>query len=127
MRPDFPVYTFWLSLVFFKDERGFFSGKAYNRDAVQTNSVSTGEFVQDNHAYSTGCPACFGGFIFRLPPAAQAKLVWVTRGAVLDVVVDLRKGSPDFRQVALSCHPESAANFKRMFIPRGFRACLCDH
>ena len=73
--------------------------------------------MQDNHAYSRDA-GVLRGFHFQAPPVAQAKLVWVTRGAVLDVVVDLRKGSPSYgkwQHVILS-----AANFKRMFIPCGF-------
>lgn len=99
----------------FQDERGFFM-ESYSRKRFDEIGIDC-EFVQDNHAYSKE-EGVLRGFHFQLPPAAQAKLVWVTRGAVLDVVVDLRKGSPTFgewRAVALS-----AANFKRMFIPKGF-------
>ena len=99
----------------FQDERGFFL-ESYNRESFGKLGIRC-EFVQDNHAYSRDS-GVLRGFHFQTPPAAQAKLVWVTRGAVLDVVVDLRKGSPTFgqwRHVILS-----AANFKRMFIPRGF-------
>lgn len=99
----------------FKDERGFFL-ESYNRDAFKQLGIDC-EFVQDNHAYSKDV-GVLRGFHFQGPPAAQTKLVWVTRGAVLDVVVDLRKGSPQYGlsyQVVLS-----AENFKRMFIPKGF-------
>lgn len=99
----------------FQDERGFFL-ESYNRNAFKKLGIDC-EFVQDNHAYSRE-ENVLRGFHFQLPPAAQAKLVWVTRGAVLDAVVDLRKGSPTYgkwRHVILS-----AANFKRMFIPKGF-------
>lgn len=99
----------------FQDERGFFL-ESYNKNAFAELGIDC-EFVQDNHAYSRDV-GVLRGFHFQTPPAAQAKLVWVTRGAVLDVVVDLRKGSPTYgkwRHVILS-----AANFKRMFIPRGF-------
>jgi dTDP-4-dehydrorhamnose 3,5-epimerase len=99
----------------FKDERGFFL-ESYSRETFQRLGLDC-EFVQDNHAYSRD-ECVIRGFHFQLPPYAQAKLVWVTRGAVLDVVVDLRKGSPMYgrwQHVILS-----SANFKRMFIPRGF-------
>lgn len=99
----------------FQDERGFFL-ESYNRESFGRLGIHC-EFVQDNHAYSKDI-SVLRGFHFQAPPAAQAKLVWVTRGAVLDVVVDLRKGSPMYgkwQHVILS-----AANFKRMFIPRGF-------
>lgn len=99
----------------FQDERGFFL-ESYSRETFRGVGIDC-EFVQDNHAYSRDV-CVLRGFHFQLPPHAQAKLVWVTRGAALDVVVDLRKGSPTFgrcQHVILS-----AANFKRMFIPRGF-------
>ncbi|MEF2229624.1 MAG: dTDP-4-dehydrorhamnose 3,5-epimerase [Pseudodesulfovibrio sp.] len=99
----------------FKDERGFFL-ESYNRESFARLGIGC-EFVQDNHAYSRDV-CVLRGFHFQVPPVAQAKLVWVTRGAVLDVVVDLRRGSPGYgkwQHVILS-----AANFKRMFIPRGF-------
>lgn len=99
----------------FKDERGFFL-ESYNRAGFAKLGIDC-DFVQDNHAYSKDA-GVLRGFHFQLPPMAQAKLVWVTRGAVLDVVVDLRKGSPTYGKwvhVILS-----AANFKRMFIPKGF-------
>ncbi|MBG0790313.1 MAG: dTDP-4-dehydrorhamnose 3,5-epimerase [Desulfovibrionaceae bacterium] len=99
----------------FQDERGFFL-ESYNRELFGQLGIDC-EFIQDNHAYSKDV-GVLRGFHFQRPPAAQAKLVWVTRGAVLDVAVDLRKGSPSFgkwQHVILS-----AANFKRMFIPRGF-------
>lgn len=99
----------------FQDERGFFL-ESYSKEAFRKAGIDC-EFVQDNHAYSRE-EGVLRGFHFQLPPFAQAKLVWVTRGAVLDVAVDLRKGSPTFgkwRHVILS-----AANFKRMYIPKGF-------
>jgi len=99
----------------FQDERGFFL-ESYNKESFRELGIDC-DFVQDNHAYSRDV-GVLRGFHFQKPPAAQAKLVWVTRGAVLDVVVDLRKGSTTYgkwRHVILS-----AANFKRMFIPRGF-------
>ena len=99
----------------FQDERGFFL-ESYSKEAFARLGIHC-DFVQDNHAYSCDV-GVLRGFHFQAPPAAQAKLVWVTRGAVLDVVVDLRKGSPCYgrwQHVILS-----AANFKRMFIPCGF-------
>lgn len=99
----------------FQDERGFFL-ESYNREEFRQLGIEC-EFVQDNHAYSKDV-GVLRGFHFQLPPAAQAKLVWVTRGEVLDVVVDLRKGSPMYgkcRHIILS-----SSNFKRVFIPKGF-------
>ncbi|WP_147821865.1 dTDP-4-dehydrorhamnose 3,5-epimerase [Salidesulfovibrio onnuriiensis] len=99
----------------FRDNRGFFL-ESYNRDAFREVGVDA-DFVQDNHAYSRDV-GVLRGFHFQAPPFSQAKLVWVTRGAVLDVVVDLRKGAPSYGQVYSI--ELSAENFRRMFIPRGF-------
>jgi len=99
----------------FQDERGFFL-ESYNADRFREFGI-TCDFVQDNHAYSKDA-GVLRGLHFQVPPVSQAKLVWVTRGAVMDVVVDLRKGSPTYglaEQVVLS-----AANFKRLFVPKGF-------
>ncbi len=99
----------------FRDDRGFFL-ETYNKQKFRENGLDV-DFVQDNHAYSGGV-GVLRGLHFQLPPHAQAKLVWVTRGAVVDVVVDLRKGSPTYlkwHRVELS-----ADNFRRLFIPRGF-------
>lgn len=99
----------------FRDKRGFFL-ESYNKIKFHEAGV-VAEFVQDNHAYSKD-RFVLRGFHFQLPPAAQAKLVWVTRGAVLDVVVDLRKGSPTYgKSYAAELNAE---NFRRMFIPKGF-------
>ncbi|WP_319583999.1 dTDP-4-dehydrorhamnose 3,5-epimerase [uncultured Pseudodesulfovibrio sp.] len=99
----------------FQDERGFFL-ESYNAEHFRDLGIDCG-FVQDNHAYSKDV-GVLRGFHFQVPPMAQAKLVWVTRGAVLDVVVDLRKGSPTYGKVEHVIL--SAANFKRMYIPKGF-------
>lgn len=99
----------------FRDERGFFM-ETYSEAAFEKLGVTT-RFVQDNHAYSAHA-GVLRGMHFQRPPFAQAKLVWVVRGAVLDVVVDLRIGSPTYGghfRVELS-----AENTLRLFIPRGF-------
>lgn len=99
----------------FRDERGFFL-ESYNRETFARLGIGC-EFVQDNHARSTQA-GVLRGLHFQLPPTAQAKLVWVTRGSVLDVAVDLRVGSPTYAQhyaVELS-----ADNFLRLFLPKGF-------
>lgn len=99
----------------FRDERGFFL-ESYNSEAFRKIGIDTG-FVQDNHAYSRDA-GVLRGFHFQLPPATQAKLVWVTRGAVMDVALDLRKGSPAYGKSYAT--RLSADNFRRMFIPGGF-------
>lgn len=99
----------------YRDKRGFFL-ESFNRKVFEDNGLPT-DFVQDNHAYSSGV-GVVRGLHLQMPPHAQAKLVWVTRGAVLDVVVDLRKGSPTYlRSFRIEL---SAENFCRLFIPKGF-------
>lgn len=73
-------------------------------------------FVQDNESRS--CYGVLRGLHFQKPPYAQSKLVRVVKGAVLDVAVDIRRGSPTFGQhVAVEL---SAENHRQFFIPRGF-------
>lgn len=99
----------------FSDNRGFFM-ESYNRNVFAENGVHA-DFMQDNHARSKGI-GVLRGFHFQAPPTAQAKLVWVTKGSVVDVVVDIRKGSPTYGkwgQLRLS-----AENKLRLFIPAGF-------
>ncbi len=111
---DFPGLLI-LEPKVFGDERGFFL-ESYNRGRFLEMGIET-EFVQDNHAYSKDA-GVLRGFHFQAPPMAQAKLVWVTRGRVLDVVVDLRKGSPRYGKWFKA--ELSAANFRRLFVPKGF-------
>lgn len=97
------------------DHRGFFS-ETYNRARLAEAGFGR-EFVQDNHAAS-GAAGTLRGLHFQSPPAAQDKLVRVVRGAILDVAVDIRKGSPtwgDHAAVELS-----AANWRQLLVPAGF-------
>ena len=97
------------------DARGFFS-EIYRRDSFQVAGIST-EFVQDNHVFSVQS-GVLRGMHFQTPPHAQGKLVRCTRGTILDVAVDIRKGSPTFgRHVAVEL---SASNWKQLWIPPGF-------
>ncbi|WP_320169081.1 dTDP-4-dehydrorhamnose 3,5-epimerase [Maridesulfovibrio sp.] len=99
----------------YRDKRGFFL-ESFNRVVFERNGLPV-DFVQDNHSYSSGV-GVIRGLHLQLPPYAQAKLVWVTRGAVNDVAVDLRKGSPTYlKSFSIEL---SAANFRRLFIPKGF-------
>lgn len=98
----------------FTDNRGYFF-ESYNRRALQEAGI-TADFVQDNESFSL--QNTLRGLHFQKPPFAQAKLVRVLEGAVWDVAVDLRAGSPTFGQwfgVELS-----GDNKKQFFIPRGF-------
>jgi len=98
----------------FTDERGYFfesfSNKNFKENVCQTT------FVQDNESKSS-----FGvlrGLHFQKPPFAQSKLVRVVQGSVLDVAVDIRKGSPTFgKHVSVELTAENKLQF---FIPRGF-------
>ena len=98
----------------FGDSRGYFFESFSRREFVQ--KVMETEFVQDNESRSY-----FGvirGLHFQKPPFAQSKLVRVVEGAVLDVAVDIRRGSPTFgRHVAVEL---SGENHRQVFIPRGF-------
>lgn len=75
------------------DDRGFFS-ETWNRRAFALAGVEL-EFVQDNHSLSSA-PGTLRGLHYQSPPHAQAKLVRVVRGAIFDVAVDIRQGSPTF-------------------------------
>jgi dTDP-4-dehydrorhamnose 3,5-epimerase len=99
----------------FRDGRGYFY-ESYNARDFETATGVKVEFVQDNQAFSRY--GVLRGLHFQLPPHDQAKLVSVVRGRVLDVAVDLRKGSPTYgRYEAVEL---SGDNHLRLFIPRGF-------
>ncbi|MEX0344940.1 MAG: dTDP-4-dehydrorhamnose 3,5-epimerase [Rhizobiaceae bacterium] len=99
----------------FGDDRGFFSETYNAANLVKSGLDAT--FVQDNHSYSAA-PATLRGLHYQCPPAAQGKLVRVTRGEVFDVAVDIRKGSPTFGQW-VSLHL-SAEKWNQIFVPEGF-------
>ena len=97
------------------DGRGYFV-ETYRQDELEHALGYKVNFVQDNESKSS--KGVLRGLHFQLAPHAQSKLVWVIEGAVLDVAVDLRRGSPSFaRHVAVEL---SDNNKKQMFIPRGF-------
>lgn len=98
-----------------RDSRGFFL-ETWSRKAFASLGLGY-DFVQDNHARSVS-PGVLRGLHFQVPPASQAKLVRVSRGAVFDVAADLRKGSPTFGKWFGAIL--SAENFRQMLIPRGF-------
>jgi dTDP-4-dehydrorhamnose 3,5-epimerase len=99
----------------FGDARGFFS-ESWNRDTWAAAGIDL-EFTQDNHSLSAA-PGVLRGLHFQAPPRAQDKLVRVVTGAVLDVAVDIRRGSPRYGQwVAVEL---SAENGKQLLVPRGF-------
>jgi dTDP-4-dehydrorhamnose 3,5-epimerase len=102
------------------DQRGFFS-EVWNRQVLAELGLDL-DFVQDNHV---GNPrkGTLRGLHYQIAPAAQGKLVRVTRGAVFDVAVDLRRGAPGFGRhagVVLS-----AANWHQLWVPAGFAHGYC--
>ncbi|WP_343893559.1 dTDP-4-dehydrorhamnose 3,5-epimerase [Craurococcus roseus] len=104
----------------FKDGRGSFLETWSERDFAALGVDE--RFVQDNHSVSAAA-GTVRGMHFQLPPRAQAKLVRVLRGAVLDVVVDLRRGSPAYgRHAAVQL---SAADARQVYVPAGFAHGFC--
>jgi dTDP-4-dehydrorhamnose 3,5-epimerase len=104
----------------FADSRGFFS-ETYNRFEWQQAGIAT-EFVQDNHAYSVQAHTV-RGLHFQIEPFPQAKLVRVIHGAIFDVAVDLRRGSPTFGQHVSEVISAEAWNC--LFVPEGFAHGFC--
>jgi dTDP-4-dehydrorhamnose 3,5-epimerase len=98
----------------FKDGRGYFF-ESYNEKIFKEQSITT-RFVQDNQSSSNH--GVIRGLHFQLPPHAQAKLVRVLYGEILDVAVDIRIGSPSYAKAI--CLKLSAENRKQLFIPPGF-------
>lgn len=99
----------------FRDDRGYFFESYSQREFERTTGVKV-NFVQDNQARSLH--GVVRGLHFQKGEHAQAKLVRVVAGSVLDVAVDIREGSPTFgRHVAVEL---SADNFRQFYIPRGF-------
>lgn len=98
----------------FKDERGYFF-ESYNRKEFN-EKVRPINFIQDNESMSSY--GVMRGLHFQRPPFTQSKLVRCVKGAVLDVAVDIRKGSPTYgRHVAVELTED---NHRQFFIPRGF-------
>ncbi len=98
----------------FKDDRGYFF-ESFSQREFEEKVLKT-RFVQDNESKSSY--GVVRGLHFQAPPFAQSKLVRVIEGAVLDVAVDIRKGSPTFgKHVAVELTEE---NKRQFFVPRGF-------
>lgn len=98
----------------FNDARGYFFESFSQREIDE--KLGEVHFVQDNESKS--CAGVVRGLHFQKPPYAQAKLVRVVKGRVLDVAVDIRKGSPTYGQhVAVELTED---NHRQFFIPRGF-------
>ncbi|KAA0690813.1 dTDP-4-dehydrorhamnose 3,5-epimerase [Halopseudomonas laoshanensis] len=97
------------------DQRGYFA-ETFRQDVFDQAAGYKVEFIQDNESSSSR--GVLRGLHFQLAPHAQSKLVRVIKGAVLDVAVDIRQGSPTFGQhVAVELTEE---NKHQLFVPRGF-------
>ena len=104
----------------FGDDRGFFQ-ESYNLKRFHDFGI-TADFIQDNHSYSA-TKGTIRGLHFQTEPMAQAKLVRVVKGSALDIIVDIRKGSPTFGK-----YEEFEINDKnqvQIFIPKGFAHGFC--
>lgn len=99
----------------FNDERGYFF-EAFNQEALEKHLGKSIHFCQDNEAKST--KGVLRGLHYQLPPYAQSKLVRVISGKVLDIALDIRRGSVTFgHYVALEL---SGENKYQLFVPAGF-------
>ncbi|HOJ79105.1 MAG TPA: dTDP-4-dehydrorhamnose 3,5-epimerase [Bacillota bacterium] len=99
----------------FGDKRGWFM-ETYSKLKLEQFKIDV-DFVQDNHSFSL-CKGTLRGLHFQKNPKSQSKLVRCTRGAIFDVAVDLRQGSPTYRMwVGIEL---SAENKRQLFIPKGF-------
>lgn len=99
----------------FRDERGSFS-EVFNKREFEEQISHPFEFVQDN--YSRSSRGVLRGLHYQLPPAAQGKLVCVTRGKIFDVAVDIRRSSPTFGTWV--GHELNEDNPGQLWVPEGF-------
>lgn len=107
--------AFILEPAVFGDNRGFFM-ESYNKEKFVQLGIDI-EFIQDNHSLSE-TKGTLRGLHYQLEPKAQTKLVRCTRGAILDVIVDVRKGSPTFGK--WEAFELTAENKKQLLVPKGF-------
>lgn len=99
----------------FGDARGWFM-ESWSKRKMEEAGIHV-EFLQDNHSYSA-TRGTLRGLHYQLNPMAQAKLIRCSRGSILDVAVDIRKGSPQYAK--WTAVELSTENKKQLFIPRGF-------
>lgn len=104
----------------FRDHRGFFV-ESYSQRVLAEAGIDT-VFVQDNHSLSVE-KGVLRGLHFQIPPRAQTKLVRVIRGAVYDVVVDLRRESPTY--LKWEGFELTAEDFRMLYVPKGFAHGFC--
>jgi dTDP-4-dehydrorhamnose 3,5-epimerase len=106
---------FILEPTIYEDDRGWFF-ESFHQERFRENTGYTKSFVQDNESFSI--QHVLRGLHFQLPPMAQAKLVKVLKGKVLDVAVDIRKDSASYGQYQKI--ELSDSNRRMFFIPEGF-------
>ena len=99
----------------FYDDRGFF-GETFSRSRYESLGINT-EFVQDNHSLSRAI-GTLRGLHFQAPPHAQGKLVRCGRGAIFDVAVDIRRGSPTYGK--WEGYELTSENGHQLYVPVGF-------
>jgi dTDP-4-dehydrorhamnose 3,5-epimerase len=99
----------------FGDHRGFFS-EVFNTDLMQQAGIKE-TWIQDNHSHSVAV-GVLRGLHYQVGDKAQAKLIRVVRGAILDVAVDIRRNSPTFGKIVTA--EISAENWRQMYVPVGF-------
>jgi dTDP-4-dehydrorhamnose 3,5-epimerase len=100
----------------FADDRGYFS-ETFNASRLESEGIREAGWPQDNQSYSQHAYT-LRGLHFQLPPFAQAKLVRVLRGSILDVAVDIRPGSPGYGKWMSATL--TASGFNQLYIPAGF-------
>jgi dTDP-4-dehydrorhamnose 3,5-epimerase len=103
----------------FQDSRGFF-WESYNEEEFARHGIPV-KFIQDNHSISKA--GVIRGLHYQIEPHAQAKLIRVIKGAIYDVAVDIRPGSPTLGKYA--GHELSAANRHLLYVPAGFAHGFC--
>ena len=112
--------AFIVKPIVHSDDRGFFLESYSSRDFMKAGlSIN---FAQDNHSMSVE-PGVLRGLHFQKPPMTQSKLVRAIKGAIFDVIVDLRKNSPTFGQ--WESFELSDTNFLSLFVPHGFAHGFC--
>ena len=114
-----PLSLYGLMLIIprrFGDDRGWFM-ETWNKASLKAAGAVLPEFVQDNHSFSAPRHT-LRGLHYQRPPHAQDKLVRCSRGRILDVAVDVRQGSPTYRQ--FETVELSAENGAQLYVPKGF-------
>ncbi|GGB41736.1 dTDP-4-dehydrorhamnose 3,5-epimerase [Fictibacillus barbaricus] len=104
----------------FGDHRGFFM-ESYNNELFSQHGIDM-HFIQDNHSLSQQ-PGTLRGMHYQLSPTAQTKLIRVTRGAIYDVIIDIRKSSPTYGQ--WQGFILTADNKRQLLVPKGFAHGFC--